>query len=155
MPHLRSLRNRLAVVFGLIVLGAIATVYLTTVPRLQDRLTQQKLQQLAEDAQRASDGGVLAYDLSPGISDKTLNRQVNAIASRSSAEVLVMKPLTNPTGLSLASDSSVNSGVRGGEVSPLAIEAYESRRPHTATLNTTAGRQAIAAQPLFDDKKKL
>jgi len=122
MPHLRSLRNRLAVVFGLIVLGAIATVYLTTVPRLQDRLTQQKLQQLTEDAQRASE--VLAYDVGPGISDKTLNRQVNAIASRSSAEVLVMKPLTNPTGLSLASDSSVNSGVRGGEVSPLAIDAF-------------------------------
>jgi two-component system OmpR family sensor kinase len=153
MPHLRSLRNRLAVVFGLIVLGAIATVYLTTVPRLQDRLTQQKLQQLTEDAQRASE--VLAYDVGPGISDKTLNRQVNAIASRSSAEVLVMKPLTNPTGLSLASDSSVNSGVRGGEVSPLAIDAFQTRRPRTVTLNTGAGRQAIAATPLFDGKKKL
>ena len=35
MNPLRSLRNRLAMVFGLIVLGAIATVYLTTTPRLR------------------------------------------------------------------------------------------------------------------------
>src|SRR5919206_169002 len=34
MIGLRSLRNRLAVVFGLIVLGAIGTIYLTVTPRL-------------------------------------------------------------------------------------------------------------------------
>ena len=50
MHPLRSLRNRLAVVFGLIVLGAIATVYLSTVPRLEDRLTGQKLSGLEADA---------------------------------------------------------------------------------------------------------
>ena len=59
MHPLRSLRNRLAVVFGLIVLGAIATVYLTTVPRLQDRLTAQKLDGLEADArQRGRRAGV-------------------------------------------------------------------------------------------------
>jgi DNA-binding transcriptional LysR family regulator len=36
--RLRSLRNRLAVVFGLIVLGAIGTIYLTVTPRLEERL---------------------------------------------------------------------------------------------------------------------
>jgi len=51
---LRSLRDRLAVVFGLIVLGAIATVYLSTVPRLQDRLTEQKLDGLEADATRSA-----------------------------------------------------------------------------------------------------
>src|SRR4051812_30011072 len=134
MPHLRSLRNRLAVVFGLIVLGAIATVYLSTVPRLQDRLTRQKLEQLAADARRSAD--TLAFDVRTGISDKTLTRAVSGAATRSSAEVLVLRPLKNPTGLSLAKDSSENGGVSGAEVSPTAIAAYESRQPRTITLNT-------------------
>src|SRR3954451_18954996 len=137
MPHLRSLRNRLAVVFGLIVLGAIATVYLTTVPRLQDRLTQQKLEQLATDAQRYA--GTLAASADTTRPEKTLTKPVNTAASRTSAEILVMKPLKNPTGLSLVKDSSVNSGVRGGDVSPIAIAAFESKRPETATLTIGAG----------------
>ncbi len=53
---LRSLRNRLAAVFGLIVLGAIATIYLSTLPRLEDRLTAQKLDALEADAQRYAGG---------------------------------------------------------------------------------------------------
>src|SRR4051794_40009354 len=153
MPHLRSLRNRLAVVFGLIVLGAIATVYLSTVPRLQDRLTQQKLTQLATDAQRSAD--TLAYAVQTGIKPETITREVNGVATRASAEVLLLKPLKNPTGLSLVKDSSENGGVSGAEVSPIAIEAFETKRPRAVTLNTGVGRQAIAAEPLFSSDKKL
>src|SRR4051794_41784853 len=50
MFGLRSLRNRLAVVFGLIVLGAIGTIYLTVTPRLQERLRNQKVDRLLADA---------------------------------------------------------------------------------------------------------
>src|SRR4051812_15285993 len=139
---MRSLRNRLAAVFGLIVLGAIATVYLSTVPRLQDRLTQQKLEQLAADAQ--GNAATLAFDVGPGISDKTLTKAVNAAASRASAEVLLMKVIpTPPRGLSLAKDSSENGGVKGSEVSRIAVDAYQARRPRKTTLNTGVGRQAI------------
>src|ERR671915_399314 len=56
MIGLRSLRNRLAVVFGLIVLGAIGTIYLTVTPRLEERLQDQKLERLTEDAQRNVEG---------------------------------------------------------------------------------------------------
>jgi signal transduction histidine kinase len=155
MPHLRSLRNRLAVVFGLIVLGAIATVYLSTVPRLQDRLTQQKLTQLAIDAQRQAD--VLVYDAQPGIRRKTLGKAASDSATRASAEVLVMTPLTGagPTGLSLAVDSSENGGVSGGEVSPIALDAANAKQPRTALLNSSVGRQAVAAVPVFDAHDKL
>ena len=52
MIGLRSLRNRLAVVFGLIVLGAIGTIYLTVTPRLEERLRNQKLDGLLMDGQR-------------------------------------------------------------------------------------------------------
>jgi signal transduction histidine kinase len=135
-------------VFGLIVLGAIATVYLSTVPRLQDRLTQQKLEQLATDARRSAD--TLAFDVGPGISNRTLTKSVNAAASSASAEVLLMKAIqTPPRGLSLAKDSSEDGGVRGSEVSRIAVDAYQAGRPRTITLNTNVGRQAIAAEPLF------
>ncbi len=70
MHPLRSLRNRLAVVFGLIVLGAIATVYLTTVPRLQDRLTAQKLDGLEADARQAA--GALASALADDVKGEEL-----------------------------------------------------------------------------------
>ena len=50
MFGLRSLRNRLAVVFGLIVLGAIGTIYLTVTPRLQERLRNQKIERMLADA---------------------------------------------------------------------------------------------------------
>ena len=56
MPGLRSLRNRLAVVFGLIVLGAIATMYIAVTPLLEERLTEQKLNGLVEDGRRYVEG---------------------------------------------------------------------------------------------------
>ena len=53
MPGLRSLRNRLAVIFALIILGAIGTIYLSVTPRLEASLTSQRLDQVARQ-QRAS-----------------------------------------------------------------------------------------------------
>ena len=53
MPGLRSLRNRLAVIFALIILGAIGTIYLSVTPRLEASLTAQTLDQVrATSAQR-------------------------------------------------------------------------------------------------------
>src|SRR6476620_11567213 len=43
---MRSLRNRLAVIFALIILGAIGTIYLSVTPRLEDSLTTQRLDQV-------------------------------------------------------------------------------------------------------------
>ena len=51
MPHpLRSLRNRLTLIFALIVAGAIGIVYFYVMPRLEDELVTQKLERLAEEA---------------------------------------------------------------------------------------------------------
>src|SRR4051794_16446448 len=47
MPGLRSLRNRLAVIFALIILGAIGTLYPSVTPRLQASLTKQRLDGLS------------------------------------------------------------------------------------------------------------
>src|SRR3954452_14901690 len=46
MPSLRTLRNRLAVVFALSIIGAIGTIYLSVTPRLEASLTSQRLDQV-------------------------------------------------------------------------------------------------------------
>jgi len=151
---MRSLRNRLAAVFGLIVLGAIGTVYLSTIPRLEDRLTAQKLEALQRDARQAAAGLTTTF---PPFSDserRLLGRRVTATASRASAEVLLMEPLEGPpAGLSLTVDSSPNGGVRFEEITGLAIEALTSGRPQMATRSTGVGTQAIAAEPLMRDRE--
>jgi signal transduction histidine kinase len=150
VPRLRSLRNRLAVVFGLIVAGAIGTVYLSTVPRLEDRLTGQKLSALEADARRAAPPLAEAV---PSEDGEMLAARATVAASRSSAEVLVATALREPAGVSPVEDSSVNGGVQFDEVSALAAEALRTRRPQMAVLTTGVGRQAVAAEPLMNDKE--
>ena len=50
MGRIRSLRNRLALFFGLIVSCAILVVYLAVVPPLEGQLREQKLDALQEAA---------------------------------------------------------------------------------------------------------
>ena len=62
MPRpLRSLRNRLTLIFALIVAGAIGIVYFYVVPRLEDELVAQKLERLGAEARRES--SVLLEDM--------------------------------------------------------------------------------------------
>ena len=63
MPGLRSLRNRLAVIFALIILGAIGTIYLSVTPRLEASLTSQRLDQVC--APTASSSRRVAQFLPP------------------------------------------------------------------------------------------
>jgi signal transduction histidine kinase len=145
---MRSLRNRLAVVFGMIVLGAIATVYLTTVPRLQDRLTAQKLDALEADARRAAPELATALLVADNDDGKRFGRLVTAIATRSSAELVVMTPLRGrPAGLSVFAESSEEGDLPAAETSALALRAAETRRPQ----QQTSGRQALVAEPLLRD----
>jgi two-component system OmpR family sensor kinase len=154
MPRLRSLRNRLAIVFGLIVLGAIATVYLSTTPRLQERLTDQKLRALADDGAQASRGPQGLADPLQANDGEALARRTAEAASRASAEVLVFGLVKgSPPGLSPAEDSSANGGVRFEDVTGLALQSLHDRRPHRSTAATGVGRQALAAEPLMQGKQ--
>src|SRR5689334_5520773 len=104
MPGLRSLRNRLAVAFGLIVLGAIGTIYLSTTPRLQDRLRNQRLEALSKDATDAArainftmrtskfDGPLPQKPADQAVA-KVLESTVRTQAASAGAEVLVLRPL--------------------------------------------------------------
>jgi two-component system OmpR family sensor kinase len=151
---MRSLRNRLAVVFGLIVLGAIATVYLTTVPRLEDRLTAQKLDGLGADARRSAPELANALLVAHNDEGKDFAKPVTATAARASAELVVMTPLRGrPAGLSLFAESSTDGGVGAGQVSRVALQAANTRAPQKETIGGGGGRQALVAEPLLRDKK--
>jgi two-component system OmpR family sensor kinase len=150
VPGLRSLRNRLAVVFGLIVLGAIGTVYLSVTPRLEDRLRNQRLQALALDARRTARElpSVPARPNDQRLAERLMPR-VRRTAARLSSEVLVLRPLHgSPQVLTLITDSTPDGGVTGTDVQSVALEALAARRTATGTQATPMGREALAAQPL-------
>jgi two-component system OmpR family sensor kinase len=150
VPGLRSLRNRLAVVFGLIVLGAIGTVYLSVTPRLEERLTEQRLQALSADAKRTARG----LPTMPAEPDERFNRQtladrVRKQAARAGVETIVLRPVKDaPQLLTLVVDSTPDGGVTASEVQTVAQQALRSGRTATATEPASVGRQALAAQPL-------
>jgi two-component system OmpR family sensor kinase len=157
MPGLRSLRNRLAVVFGLIVLGAIATMYIAVTPLLEERLTDQKLNSLLEDAERYVAEGPLAfadqYDESNS-KHPVPPRRISAAAAGSSAELLILAKLEGtPPSLTLKDDSAPDGGVSDADVTADALEALEARRPISTAQSTSAGRQAIVSFPIVQDKE--
>jgi two-component system, OmpR family, sensor kinase len=148
MIGLRSLRNRLAVVFGLIVLGAIGTIYLSVTPRLQDRLRNQRLEALAAEAKDTS-GEVRVPSTEDSKGRKRLQTQMRTRAAKIGAEILVLRPLNgSPQVLMLVADSTPDGGVTGNDVQSVAQQALATKRVATGTQPTSIGREAVAAQPL-------
>jgi two-component system, OmpR family, sensor kinase len=153
LPGLRSLSNRLAVIFALIVLGAVGTIYLSVTPRLEDSLTRQKLDQLVLLTKRYG-GGVDRAQLAQ-IPHKQLGKRIRSYAASESAEVLILgvwhgRPLTGTYSIV---DSTPDGGVKVGDVQALAQGAVSSRRSVTGTVHSSNGRQAVAARPLFNGKR--
>jgi signal transduction histidine kinase len=158
MLGLRSLRNRLAVVFGLIVFGAVGTIYLTVTPRLEERLQEQKLDRLQADARGNVEGrGGFAERFVVNSEQTPLNpRTVNAAAAAASAEVLILELLDGtPPAVAGQMDSAPDGGIVEQDVTAIALEAVEARRPVADTLATSAGQQAVVAYPLIRDDEVL
>src|SRR5919199_5476469 len=154
MPGLRSLRNRLAVIFALIVLGAIATIYLSVTPRLEQSLIRQKIDQLVLFTRRYAPR--VADMESAGVSKAVLARRSRAEAGRDSVEVLVLgvwrgQPLTGAT--YSITDSTPDGGVKTADVQGIAQQAVLSRHVATGAEPTANGRQAIAARPIVLHKQ--
>jgi two-component system OmpR family sensor kinase len=161
MFGLRSLRNRLAVVFGLIVLGAIGTIYLTVTPRLQERLRNQKLERLLADATNNVEGaGGFASQFEPGKKGRELRRMrriVNQAAAGASAEVLVLAKLDDPLALVGQNlDSSPDGGLDTEEARDLGgLEAARTRRAVTTTRVVGSNTYAVVALPLIQNDEVL
>jgi signal transduction histidine kinase len=155
MIGLRSLRNRLAVAFGLIVLGAIGTIYLTVTPRLEERLQDQKLDRLQADARRYVGGKTGWASTYRGENENVLaETRVEGAAAAISAEILVLDLLSSgPSSLAGNVDSAPDGGISETDVRGVALDAVSSRRPVAATLSTGAGRQAVVAYPLIQNDK--
>jgi two-component system, OmpR family, sensor kinase len=151
---LRSLRNRLAVVFGLIVLGAIGTIYLTVTPRLEERLRNQKVERLLQDAQSNVDGATgFASVYVPGAKRPLRRGQVTQAATGASAEVLILDELDDPLSLIGKMDSAPDGGLDYDEITPVSVDAARTHHPVATTEAIANGRYAVVAYPLVQRKK--
>jgi signal transduction histidine kinase len=148
---LRSLRNRLTLIFALIVAGAIGIVYFYVTPRLEDELVAQKLVRLAESAVRESP------PLENVVGTETPQQQAErrtATASRfSRAEVTLLQVRLGTVNQIYPIADSSPGGTSPADINDVAARAALGAKPVTGTKQTGIGRQAIAAIPLFRNKK--
>jgi len=177
VPGLRSLRNRLALIFALIIAGAIGTIYLSVTPRLEASLTSQRLNSLTADSKRylkgiskvlpVNDPALETVDTrAPKAEQKAqerrnkiarrqikANRDARARATRRAADQSGAEVITYTVaaqGPYAVADSKVGGGVSTRDVGDLAVRAIHTKREVTHTGPTGGGRQAIVAQPTFD-----
>jgi signal transduction histidine kinase len=152
MPRpLRSLRNRLTVIFALIVAGAIGIVYVYVTPRLEEELVAQKVQRLAGDARRESSD--LRVVVGARDQEDVIAARTNIAAKFSNAEVTLLQVKTEPV-LQMLTVADSGPGSAGlADVQDVAAEAVQTRKQVTAAAQTDVGRQALAAQPLLRNGK--
>src|SRR3954451_21652948 len=132
--RIRSLRNRLALVFGFIVLCAIAIIYFVVAPQLEGRLRDQKLDNLAADARRYSPP--LRRLVGTDAPQEQLAREVRLVATRASAEVNVLGIVEGTEdSLFVLADSDAG-GVEVDDVKAVAQAALGTRRTARTTEPT-------------------
>jgi signal transduction histidine kinase len=144
--RIRSLRNRLAAIFGLIVLMAIGVVYVALVPPLEGQLRRQKVDSLTESARVHVKP--LAATVGRDVAQDVVHRRVITAAARAGARVTLYDVAsgTQGAGLSVSDDSSPEPDATRF-VS--ADQAARSGRVATGTEPTSRGRVAEVAIPLF------
>jgi signal transduction histidine kinase len=157
VPGLRSLRNRLAVIFALIIIGAIGTIYLSVTPRLEESLTSQRQNQVLEDSRQ------LAPNLARFLPQKgkpvpqkdvkkakeQRDRKVRQFAERANTEIIIMS--VGEAGPFLLTDSTPDGGATTQDGQGVTRQVDRTHRAATAIVNTRAGRVALAAQPIVND----
>jgi two-component system OmpR family sensor kinase len=160
VPGLRSLRNRLAVIFALIIIGAIGTIYLSVTPRLEASLTSQRQNQVRTNGAQYMPNVVAALrkqkkepKLKNGDPDLVRIRDVRArnlrrFAERVGIEVILMA--NRKPGPYLYTDSTPDGGATAPDVQGVTRQALRTHRQAIAIVATRNGRQALAAQIVPD-----
>ena len=145
---MRSIRNRLALLFAVITAAAIAVVYFYVVPQLETRLRQEKLASLAEDARSYS--GPLVNAIGTNNPSAAVDREVRQAADRSNARVtlLGLSPGTEGLQLYAISDSTDQTNLDDLQFQ-VALDAAQEGRTTTGSEATNSGRLGQAAKPLF------
>jgi signal transduction histidine kinase len=143
MLGLRSLRNRLALVFFAITLVAIAALYVYVAPGLGSRLLGEKMTSLAQVARRES--GPIARTVGGSQPQRVVKARVDAAALRSGDRVALLlvnrvggSPQLSPVAKSTATPPSFL----------LAYRALRTGQLETATAKTASGTLAEAAYPV-------
>jgi two-component system, OmpR family, sensor kinase len=146
---LRSLRNRLALIFALIVLAAIGGLYVYVTPPLQERLIAQKLDDLTQDSRRWAPR--IARVAGTSASQKDLDRRVQSAAAQTSSEVTLLGLVAGSRDAFLVFSDSNPGGAGLRDMQSVARQAVETRRPAAATVPSRVGRLALAAVPIGSD----
>ena len=151
MIGLRSLRNRLAVVFGLIVLGAIGTIYLTVTPQLEERLRNQKLESLLEDAKRNVEGAAgfaAQIQRQPATPSGRCRRARSDGGDGRERRGADPRPARRAAGAARPADmdSAPDGGLDDDDVRSLALDAVAARRP-VSSIETSLERAATRSSP--------
>ena len=164
MPGLRSLRNRLAVIFALIILGAIGTIYLSVTPRLEASLTSQRARPGARDRARSTRPRSAQFlcparDVLPGATTVPKTRGRGATTRRDRADASADRALAERIGTEIIVMSATARTARSCSrtrrrtaARPAATSrASRARRCgpagwRRAIVTTANGRQALAAE---------
>jgi signal transduction histidine kinase len=151
---MRSLRNRLALLFGLIVLGAIGIVYFSITPLLADRLTAQRLDRLLLDAQRARPSVIRPVAKRQPVD--IVEARTRALATRTGSEALIiaLRGRAQPRPRTLADSNPA--GIRDQDVGRLVRSAIAGRgRGAQGVVATDFGRMAVGVAPLREGKRVI
>ena len=145
---MRSIRNRLALLFAAITAAAITVVYFYVVPPLESRLRQEKLASLAQDARAYS--GPLVEAIGTNDPSASVDGKVRQAADRSNARVtlLGLSPGTEGLQLYAISDSTDQTNLDDLQFQ-VALDAAQAGRTVTGSEATNSGRLGQAAKPLF------
>src|SRR5437588_1002710 len=142
---LRSLRNRLALVFFAVTFVAIAALYLYVAPGLRNRLLDEKLKVLAATASTYSHSIAVGTD----VPRATVERQVDTAALKSGARVSLLD-VNTANGQPQLSTPVVDSnpGTDEAMTFPLAYQAVQSGKPEAGTEEVAGVTVAEAAYPI-------
>ncbi len=147
---IRSLRNRLAALFGLIVTGAIAVVYLSVVPPLEGQLRDQKVDALAESALVHVEP--LRAVVGRDVPQARVGARLRVAAARSGARVTLLDVATGTEGRRLTVSVDSQPGADPAD-SRFVLAGQAVRTAHAArgTEPTAGGRVAEVAIPFEQD----
>ncbi|MDX6656485.1 MAG: two-component system, OmpR family, sensor kinase [Solirubrobacteraceae bacterium] len=144
---MRSIANRLALLFGAITLGVIGVVYVYVVPQLESSLREQRLRTLTATA-KAYSGGIRS-DVQNSVDVRRLNTDVRRAADAANARVTLLLVNRTSSGLQVVpqSDSTTEVEIRDLQFA-VAIDAAASGKVAVGSEAGDAGRVAEAALPI-------
>jgi len=145
---MRSLANRLALIFFLITLGAMTIVYVGVVPHLESSLVSDRSDRLGRAAERTTPPIARAIDSNAPVAE--VDRLVRSAADQANARVTLLGVNRGSFGTQpfVKSDSNANADIRDLEF-PAVEAAIQSGRPERATESGRDGRVVELALPLF------